>query len=96
MREILLPRCLDISVVRTVAAELGDALRLGQLTLDASAIQKVDAAGLQLLCAAMTMARAQGSEIRWKGVPAALLAGAHTLALAASLGLAEAHAQEIR
>ena len=96
MREILLPRCLDVSVVRTVAAELEDSLRLGELTLDASAIEKVEAASLQLLCAAMTAARAQGTEVRWKSVPAVLIEGARTLALAASLGLPGTRRQEPR
>ena len=82
-------------MVRTVAAELADSLRLGELTLDASAIMRVDAAGLQLLCATMTAARAQGTEVRWKGVPPVLLDGARTLALSAALGLA-ARAQELR
>jgi len=96
VREILLPRCLDISVVRAVAAELQDALRPGELTLDASAIVKVDAAGLQLLCATMVAARARGAQVRWKGVPPALANGARTLARGVALDLPGSPAQEIR
>ena len=94
MREILLPRCLDISVVRTVAAELQGSLLPGELTLDVSSIVKVDAAGLQLLCATMVAARARGITIRWKGVPAALTDGARTLGLGAALDLARPRTQE--
>ena len=96
MREILLPRSLDISVVRTVAAELQGALLPGELTLDVSAIVKVDAAGLQLLCATMVAARARGTQIRWKGMPAALAEAARTLALEAALDLPGPRAQETR
>lgn len=95
MHEILLPRCLDITVVRTVATELLSALTPGELTLDVSAVVKVDAAGLQLLCATMVAARARGAQIRWKGVPAALVDGARTLALGAALELPDA-TQETR
>lgn len=87
VREILLPRSLDIGVVRTVATEILHALTAGELTLDASAITKVDASGLQLLCAATEMARTAGGRVAWKGVPAALTEGAKTLALAETLGL---------
>jgi anti-anti-sigma regulatory factor len=87
VREILLPRALDISVVRTIATEISHALATGPLALDASAVAKVDACGLQLLCAAMAMARATGQRVSWKSVPAALLEGARTLALVETLGL---------
>jgi ABC-type transporter Mla MlaB component len=96
VHEILLPRCLDITVVRTVAAELQSALIPGELTLDVSSIVKVDAAGLQLLCATMVAARARGAQIRWKGVPAALIEGARTLALAGALELPDPRTQETR
>ena len=87
MRTICLPRSLDITVVHTVAGELLTALAEGELTLDAGSVTKVDASGLQLLCAAAAAARKQGVVIRWKAVPAALVEGARTLALVASIGL---------
>lgn len=96
MREILLPRALDISVVRAVAAEILDALTLGELTLDASAVTKLDAAGLQLLCATVASARANGARVTWKGVPPALETGAHTLGLTEALDLSQARLQENR
>lgn len=89
VREILLPRSFDIATVRTVAREIQDALARGGLTLDASEITKVDAAGLQVLCAAIAAARATGTRVTWKGVPAALRAGARTLALDSALELPE-------
>ena len=96
MREIVLPRSLDISIVRVVAAEILDALALGELTLDAGAVAKLDAAGLQLLCATMAAARASGTRVEWKGVPPVLETGASTLALTEALGLPGAHAREDR
>ena len=87
VREILLPRSFDIAAVRTVATQIQDAIVLGELTLDASELAKIDAAGLQVLCATMTAARASGARVAWKGVPAVLTEGAHTLALADVLGL---------
>jgi len=87
VREIQLPRSLDISAVRAVATELQDALAVGELTIDASALDKLDAAGLQLLCAAASAARAAGARLTWKAVPPVLTDGARTLALTASLGL---------
>ncbi len=87
MREILLPRSLDISAVRAVATELQDALAVGEVTIDATELTKLDAAGLQLLCAASAAARAAGAPVTWKAVPPVLADGARTLALTASLGL---------
>ena len=87
MREILLPRSLDISAVRAVATELQAALAVGELTINASELAKLDASGLQLLCAAANAARAGGTRLIWKAVPPVLTDGARTLALTASLGL---------
>jgi ABC-type transporter Mla MlaB component len=89
VREIVLPRSFDIAAVKTVATEIQDAIVLGELTLDATAIEKVDAAGLQVLCAAIAAARTSQARVDWKGVPAALLEGARTLALVDALGLQE-------
>ncbi|HEY0189944.1 MAG TPA: STAS domain-containing protein [Kofleriaceae bacterium] len=87
MREIQLPRSLDISAVRTVATELQDALAVGEVTIDAAELARLDAAGLQLLCAAAAAARTAGARLTWKAVPAVLTDGARTLALTDSLGL---------
>lgn len=89
VRVILLPRSFDIATVRTVATELQDALAAGEVTLDATELAKVDAAGLQVLCAAVAAARTTGTRVVWKSVPAALLEGARTLALVDALDLQE-------
>jgi anti-anti-sigma regulatory factor len=96
VRTICLPRSFDITVVHTVSGELLTALAAGELTLDAGSVTKLDAAGLQLLCAAAAAARKQGVTIRWKDVPAVLIDGARTLALTASIGLPSAATQERR
>jgi ABC-type transporter Mla MlaB component len=92
--QFALPRALDIAAVTTVAAELERALALGELTVDASAVVKVDAAGLQLLCALAMTAHGHGTKLTWKNVPAVLEAGARTLALTDALGWARTRSQE--
>lgn len=92
MREILLPRSFDITAVTTVASDLNQALGLGDLMVDATAVAKVDAAALQLLCAAVISARARHARVAWKGVPAVLADAAQTLALGEVLGLTPAPA----
>lgn len=87
MREILLPRSLDISAVRSVATELQAALAVGEVTVNASELTKLDASGLQLLCAVAIAARTSGTRLVWKAVPPVLTQGARTLALTDSLGL---------
>jgi ABC-type transporter Mla MlaB component len=93
---LALPRSLDIAAVTVVAAELARGLALGDLTVDATAVVKVDAAGLQLLCALAITARGDGTRIAWHGVPAVLEDGARTLALTDALGWARPPAQENR
>jgi methyl-accepting chemotaxis protein len=66
VREILHPRSFDIATVRTVASEIQDAMALGELTLDATEITKIDAAGLQLLCAVFATARTTGARVAWE------------------------------
>ena len=46
----------------SVAVELVDALGLDELALDARAVAKIDAVGLQLLCAAVATARTSAAE----------------------------------
>jgi anti-anti-sigma regulatory factor len=64
----------------------------GQLTLDASAVARIDAAGLQLLCAAVAAARSAGRPVSWTAVSDTVIEGARTLALEAALGLSPAAA----
>ncbi len=93
---IALPRNLDIAAVSTIAAELARELALGDLTLDASAVVKVDAAGLQLLCALAVTAKNLGTGLAWQQVPPVLEHGARTLALTDALGWARTRSQENR
>jgi anti-anti-sigma regulatory factor len=95
VREIRLPRSFDIAVVRELASDIR-AASLDGLTFDASAVVKVDAAALQLLCATAVAARAQGARIGWKNVPAVLVAAVQTLALESVLDLSTARSQEAR
>lgn len=96
MREIRLPKTFDITAVSAVAAELTEALGHGDVQLDAGAVVKVDAAALQLLCAAAAAARAQEARLTWTSVPAVVADGAHTLALTDVLGLDRSRPQENR
>lgn len=96
MPKLALPRSLDIAAVSTVATELLHALAVGELTIDAGAVVKIDAAGLQLLCATAAHARANGTKLDWKNVPAVLEDGAKTLALTETLGWPRARTQENR
>lgn len=96
MPKLALPRSLDIAAVSTVATELIRALATGELTIDAGAVVKIDAAGLQLLCAAAAHARTSGTKLDWKNIPAVLEDGAKTLALTEALGWPRARTQENR
>lgn len=96
MPAISLPGSFDITAVIGVASDLADALGRGGLVLDARQVSRVDAASLQLLCAAVATARARGVQVGWVGASAALTDGARTLGLTAALGLPAAPAQEVR
>lgn len=96
MPQIALPRSLDIAAVTTVAGELERALALGDVVVDAAAVVKLDAAGLQLLCVLANAARTQGTKLDWKNVPAVLDDGARTLALTEALGWPSTRSQENR
>jgi len=55
--------------------------------LDVSALQRIDSAALQILCAFLRERRSQGRVTEWRGVPAALRQAAGLLGLASELGL---------
>lgn len=96
MPTLALPRSLDIAAVSAVSNDLLRALSQGPVMIDAGAVAKVDAAGLQLLCAAAVHARASGVKLDWANVPAVLADGARTLALTEALGWSAARPQENR
>ncbi|MBV8854256.1 MAG: STAS domain-containing protein [Sinobacteraceae bacterium] len=58
--------------------------------LDASALQRIDGAALQLLCAFVRERRSHGRATEWRAVPAALRQAAGLLGLASELGLPQA------
>lgn len=83
-----LPSALLIGDVRGFAETLRDAVRQGDLEVDASRLDDVDTAGLQLLCASRAAAVAAGHEFRWSGESQALKAAALATGLTQALGLA--------
>ncbi len=75
---------LNIAGAATLHARLLDACRQGQaLTLDFSDPDRIDTAGIQLLCSFINYSKQQAVPLRWRNVPEALTA------TAAQLGLGE-------
>ena len=61
---------LDISGVGELHQQLSKALKAGRaVTLDASQVQRADAAGLQLLAAFCQSARSRGVTVTWRQPP---------------------------
>jgi phospholipid transport system transporter-binding protein len=60
--------------------------------LDVSALQRIDGAALQILCAFLRERRSLGHTTEWRGVPAALRQAAGLLGLVAELGLPQQEA----
>jgi anti-sigma B factor antagonist len=82
---LALGEALGIAEVAELRGRLRLALDLGALRLDASEVEQVDAAGVQLLCAAVRDAGRQGRAITWLGVSPRLRAAAQQLGLTAEL-----------
>lgn len=78
---------LTIAQVTAMHAELGRHLDARSVALDAGALQRVDAAGLQLLAAFVRAADQRGAQIEWRSPSAALRDGARRLGLAVTLHL---------
>lgn len=58
----------DISTVRTLHGILREALESGaSVEIDASSVERIDAAGMQLLCAFVKDATTYGTRVRWVG-----------------------------
>lgn len=68
-------------------ADLVSALAAGAVVIDGTRLTRIDAATLQLLCAAAEAARRGGAALTWRAVPDALLGAATTLGLIDALGL---------
>lgn len=84
---LVLPERLALDTVAGARAELLERLPTGSLTIDASALDVVDTAGFQLLCALVVTARDRGLEPHWRGVRAHVASAAHRLDLASHLGM---------
>ena len=94
-RKTVRPVCLPAECVIASASGLRTTLLkrvsdAGNVQLDASAIQRVDTAGLQMLAAFVRDRRADGLPLEWLGVPACLTEAATLLDLTNALGLAQA------
>jgi anti-anti-sigma regulatory factor len=87
-RVITLAGTLDIGGVESLRATLLAALDLGApVTLDATATEQIDSAGLQLLCAFARSAAAQGLPVTWSATTDRFQQHARLLGLVAALGL---------
>lgn len=79
---------LTIALVQEYYQKLDKALTEERtVTLDASAVERIDAAMLQLFCAFRFAAQEKGLELRWKDASEAIIASATLLDMHESLGL---------
>jgi ABC-type transporter Mla MlaB component len=79
---------LTIEQAAALYAELGRHLGAKSVMLEAGALQRVDAAGLQLLAAFVRAARARGTQVEWRAPTAVLRDAARRTGLTAALQLA--------
>jgi len=87
--QLLLERHIEMKNVRELAERFATALAEStRLTLDGSAVERIDGSGLQLLLAMVETARQQGREVTWQQPSASLLEAAALLGLEARLDLA--------
>lgn len=85
----------DISTVRTLHGALSEALESGApIEIDGSSVVRVDAAGLQLLCAFVKDATTYGRKISWVGPTQAFADAARFLRVDDQLGLPESRPAE--
>ena len=88
MRAVALPEECGIASAAKLQAALLKRLGDGaSVKIDASAVQRVDSAGLQVLAAFARDRRAAGRDIEWVGVPESLADAASLLSLTDALGL---------
>ena len=78
---------LTIEQAAAMHAELGRHLGATSIVLEAGALQRIDAAGLQLLTAFMGAAEGRGARVEWRAPSAALHDAACRLGLATALHL---------
>lgn len=89
LRILRLKAQLGIREAVDLKARLGKLLESGgrEVALDASKVEKVDTAIMQLLTAFYRSAKAQGIEVKWKNPSEGMLRSAELLGLRAPLGL---------
>jgi len=78
---------LNIRQVAELKEQLNNALSADNIVLDASAIEVVDAAGLQLLLAFIQQARLKNITIQWGDLSEGFLNAAKLMGLSDGLGL---------
>jgi len=78
---------LNIRQVAELKEQLNNALSAGDIVLDASAIEVVDAAGLQLLLAFIQQARLKNITIQWGDLSDSFLNAVKLMGLSDGLGL---------
>lgn len=78
---------LTIAEVGETHERLRETLDLGALRLEAGELEQLDAAGVQLLCAAVIEARRQQMEVEWAGVSPRLREAAERLGVQETLAL---------
>jgi anti-anti-sigma regulatory factor len=90
-RTITLPAQMALPQAATLKSELKRALSCGlPVTLDATAVTRVDAAMLQLLSAFVRDRQLNDRGVVWQGVPACVEDAAQRLGLGAALAVARA------
>ena len=70
---VILPAELDIDRVREVRDQLLRALETPAISLDGTQVQRVDTAGVQLLCALVLAAERRGVALTWSAVSPTLV-----------------------
>ena len=80
----------DLGIERCEALKATLAAAAGPLRVDGGAVERVHAAGLQVLVAWRLARDAAGQDTAWSACSPALRAAARTLGLEAALGLADA------
>jgi anti-anti-sigma regulatory factor len=86
--EVVFGRTLDASRVRAAYRHLDDVLNRGSpVELHAAGLDRIDAAGLQLLLAFVHAARTRGLKREWRSVSPALSASGELLGLSGALEL---------
>jgi ABC-type transporter Mla MlaB component len=83
----------DASSLKTGLAKLLE--ESGIVTLDVSAVQRIDTAGLQVIATFIREREAHGRQVQWRGHAPALSTAANLLGLAALLKLPTPAEQEV-